>query len=104
MRGEEAPGKPHPKGLEEGVLAVATRLPRHQESHRDGGDEEVPGKEGAQPQDEEADPDQVVAVGIGGKVTPRTHPPQRALPPPRPPPPERTTTPITPALAAEGVG
>ena len=42
-------------------------------SHRDSGDEEVPGKEGAQSQDEEADPDQVVAVGISQKVTPRTH-------------------------------
>lgn len=42
-------------------------------SHRDSSDEEVPGEEGAQSQDEEADPDQVVAVGIGQKVTPRTH-------------------------------
>lgn len=65
-------------------------------SHRDGGDEEVPGKEGAQPQDEEADPDQVVAVGISEKVTPRPHA-GRPLPPPRPSSGERTTTPITPA-------
>jgi hypothetical protein len=43
------------------------------ESHRDSGNEEVPGKEGAQPQDEEADSDQVVAVGISKKVTRRTH-------------------------------
>lgn len=43
-------------------------------SHRDSGNEEVPGEEGAQSQDEEADPDQVVAAGgISQKVTPRTH-------------------------------
>lgn len=42
-------------------------------SHRDGGNEEVPGEKGAQPQNEEADPDQVVAVGISQKVTPRTY-------------------------------
>lgn len=42
------------------------------ESHRDGCDEEVPWKEGAQPQDKEADPDQVVAVRISQKVTGRT--------------------------------
>lgn len=47
-------------------------LPIGRGSHRDGGNEEVPGEEGAQPQDEEADPDQVVAVGINQKVTPRT--------------------------------
>lgn len=60
------------------------------ESHRDGRNEEVPGKESAQPQDKEADPDQVVAVGISQKVTPRTRrlgcrPPST---PPRSPPPE----------------
>lgn len=42
------------------------------ESHRDGCDEEVPGEEGAQPEDKEADPDQVVAVRIRQKVTRRT--------------------------------
>lgn len=42
-------------------------------SHRDGSNEEVPGEEGAQSQNEEADPDQVVAVGINQKVTPRTY-------------------------------
>ena len=45
--------------------------PSH-ESHRDGCDEEVPGEEGAQPEDKEADPDQVVAVRIRQKVTRRT--------------------------------
>lgn len=52
---------------------MAMRSLTGRESHRDSGDEEVPGEEGAQSQDEEADPDQVVAVGISQKVTPRTH-------------------------------
>lgn len=43
------------------------------ESHRDGCDEEVPGEEGAQPEDK-ADPDQVVAVRIRQKVLRRTSP------------------------------
>lgn len=52
------------------VVAVGSHSSRV--SHRDGRDEEVPGQESAQPQDKEADPDQVVAVGISKKVTPRT--------------------------------
>lgn len=51
-------------GHEAGTLAA--------ESHRNGRNEEVPGKERAQAQDKEADPDQVVAVGISQKVTLRT--------------------------------
>lgn len=52
------------------------RLPIGRGSHRDGGNEEVPGEEGAQTQNEEADPDQVVAVCVGGinqKVIRRTY-------------------------------
>jgi hypothetical protein len=52
---------------------VAMRLPSGRGSHRDGGNEEVPGEKGAQSQNEEADPNQVVAVGINQKVTPRTY-------------------------------
>lgn len=48
-------------------------LPIGRVSHRDGGNEEVPGEECAQPQNEEADADQVVAVGISQKVIPRTY-------------------------------
>lgn len=44
------------------------RLPIGRGSHRDGGNEEVPGEEGAQTQNEEADPDQVVAVPRGVSV------------------------------------
>lgn len=57
----------------EGWRFVTMWLPIGCRSHRDGGNEEVPGEEGAQPQNEEADPDQVVAVGIIQKVTPRTY-------------------------------
>lgn len=57
----------------EGWRFVAMRLPIGRGSHRDGGNEEVPREEGAQPQNEEADADQVVAVGINQKVTPRTY-------------------------------
>lgn len=82
------------------MVVVAMRLGTLAESHRDGRNEEVPGKERAQAQDKEADPDQVVAVGISQKVTPRTH----RLPAPRQAAPsaERTTTPITLAQVAEG--
>lgn len=51
------------------------RLPIGRGSHRDGGNEEVPGEEGAQTQNEEADPDQVVAVGDQSEGHPRGHKP-----------------------------
>lgn len=68
----KAAQEPQPK-VDGRMEAVAMRLLIARGSHRDSGNEEVPGEEGAQSQDEEADPDKVVAVGISQKVTPRTH-------------------------------
>lgn len=76
------------------------RLPIGRGSHRDGGNEEVPGEEGAQTQNEEADPDQVVAVGDQSEG----HPEDISLGRPSRPSVERTTIPITLVQAAKGIG
>lgn len=76
------------------------RLPIGRGSHRDGGNEEIPGEEGAQPQNEEADPDQVVAVGNQSEG----HSEDVRLGRPSRPSVKQTTIPITLAQAAKGIG